>query len=128
VSLINIDSIKDNYDEKTVAKAVVIVSILNVILFFMSTFIGGLMLVLLWGWFAVPLGLPAIGIFHALGLGFLVSGFMSGAYSSLTLLVGNTFKGEDRIDTVVRSVVTRLGIIVAYLYLMLGGFIFQLFM
>ncbi len=35
----------------------------------------GLVLSLLWGWFIVPLGLPAINIFHAYGLALLVGLF-----------------------------------------------------
>lgn len=128
MALIDIENLKEQYSEETMATAAGIMSIFNAILFFASAFIGGLTLVLLWGWFVVPLGLPAIGIFHALGLGFLVSGFMSGAYSALGLLVSNTFNGEDKIDTVMRSTVIRLGQITVYFYLMLGGFIFQLFM
>lgn len=33
----------------------------------------GIVIMLMWNWFVVPLGLPAIGLIHALGLDMLVS-------------------------------------------------------
>lgn len=33
---------------------------------------NGVVIVALWGWFAVPLGVPPVSIAHAIGLGFLV--------------------------------------------------------
>jgi hypothetical protein len=41
-----------------------------------AIFVTGLVMMLLWGWFAVPLGVPAIGFFHSIGLATLV-GFLA---------------------------------------------------
>lgn len=43
-----------------------------IIIVILSIFIQGFVLRSLWQWFAVPFGLPAISIFHALGLILLV--------------------------------------------------------
>lgn len=41
-----------------------------------SVFWGGFVASTLWGWFAVPLGAPGINIWHAAGLGALLSVFL----------------------------------------------------
>lgn len=38
-----------------------------------GVFLRGLTLSLLWGWFVVPLGPPAVGLWHALGLAVLAN-------------------------------------------------------
>jgi hypothetical protein len=42
------------------------------------TLLRGLVLVSLWGWFVVPLGVPGIGIAHAIGISILASLFLFG--------------------------------------------------
>lgn len=39
----------------------------------------GWVLSLLWGWFIVPLGVPAVGVVHAIGIAFVVGMFTSAA-------------------------------------------------
>ena len=41
-----------------------------------NVFWGGFVAATLWGWFAVPLGVPAITFWHAAGLGALLSVFL----------------------------------------------------
>ncbi len=47
--------------------------IIGLILSPVLTIIHGLLLKLFWGWFVVPLGVPAIGVAHALGISLVVS-------------------------------------------------------
>lgn len=42
------------------------------VVFLVGTLLSGVVVVDLWCWFAVPLGAPEIGLFHALGLRLLV--------------------------------------------------------
>lgn len=43
------------------------------LLSFALMFFCGLTIMWMWGWYIVPLGLPAIGLFHAMGLDLLLS-------------------------------------------------------
>jgi len=52
------------------ASAVLTISILLLVLCW--AFVQGFVLSTMWGWFVVPLGLPALGLAHAIGLSFLV--------------------------------------------------------
>jgi len=58
-------------------------SLFFIILFF--SFLGGLIFSLLWGWFIVPLGIPAITVIHAMGLNLLI-GFFANSYKNMAKL------------------------------------------
>lgn len=51
---------------------------------------------ILWGWFLVPLGLPAIGVFHACGIQFTLAGFLGlrGMWADMTAYDGSKKKSE----------------------------------
>lgn len=128
MKLIDVDNLTKEYTPEAIGRAALIVSIINFILYFVATFFGGYTLMVLWGWFAVPLGLPAIGIFHALGLGFLVSTFMSGAYLLLAWIKTSIDGEQSKLEKILQRTITSLMSIVQYAFTLLGGFIFQLFM
>jgi hypothetical protein len=47
-------------------------SFLEFILAWVSSFVTGLCLAIMWKWFITPLGVPAISVIHAVGLCFIV--------------------------------------------------------
>ena len=53
-------------------KVALVVLLMDVVIAFLAA-IDGVVVVVLWGWFAVPLGLPTIGVAHAVGISALVA-------------------------------------------------------
>lgn len=47
--------------------------VINIAIVFLSIALRGVVLSYLWLWFLVPLGLPVIGIMHALGISLIVT-------------------------------------------------------
>lgn len=46
---------------------------MKIVIGIVTGILRGFVVKALWGWFIVPLGVPGVGIAHALGIGFLVS-------------------------------------------------------
>ena len=46
---------------------------IGIVLFPVHMLVNGVILMLLWRWFVVPLGVMEIGVFHAFGIGLLVA-------------------------------------------------------
>lgn len=78
--------------------------------------INGIVLSFLWQWFLVPLGLPALGLIHAMGVGLIVR--------YLTYQTVNCKKEDDQ-----QQVWVQLASSLLYpLFILLFGFIVHLFM
>lgn len=78
--------------------------------------INGIVLSFLWQWFLVPLGLPALGLVHAMGVGLIVR--------YLTYQTVNCKKEDDEKQVWVQLV----GSLVYPLFILLFGFVVHLFM
>lgn len=87
--------------------------IVQIILALLSTFLCGFVVKMLWAWYVVPLGLPAITLIHAIGIDFLITFLCMQGYREP---VQNTFW--------LRFIYS----IVAGLVTLFFGFVFHLFM
>lgn len=74
------------------------------VMLFLAVIASGGVMSILWMWFLVPLGLPAISVAHAIGLSLL---------SSLLIGRGNVTKHEDMgvaIGTAIGTLIVTLGL------------------
>lgn len=92
------------------------IGILTLISVVVTSIFAGFVFVTLWGWFAVPFGLPAIGIFQSLGIMTLFGMFLVPMGIRLAL---NT-KNEQSLLTVLSAP------ILTYALILLSGWIWHL--
>ena len=94
-----------------------------------NTIVAGWVLAVMWSWFMVPLGLPAISIFHGLGIMTVVGMFLVGVYVAIGKL-SNKFKdkAESSEEALILGVVTNLVMPLVYLIILFMGWIYHLLM
>ena len=78
------------------------------------TALRGFVLHRLWAWFVVPLGVPAIGIAHAVGLAMLV-GFLK--------MSQHDFDQESDDEPLARLIGQSIGYVVVYGFVLLAGYL-----
>lgn len=79
----------------------------------LTTLLGAFTTTQLWGWFGVPLGLPAIGLAHAIGISLLVNNFK-------TLPNINKKEPDESFgETIIKTIIVNL------VFLVFGWIVFQ---
>lgn len=79
-----------------------------------STIIVGFSLMMMWRWFAVPLGLPSIGVLQAIGIRMLVTLPFVGLYMQLGI-VNAEEKTSSAMKSTVLSIAALIGLLFAYI-------------
>lgn len=80
------------------------VVLLLIVFVFSMGVLGGIVVKLLWGWFIVPLGVPGLSLFHAMGIMLLV-GFLTYRKADQEI----ELKTKDKLDEALARVLSLLG-------------------
>jgi hypothetical protein len=96
------------------------ICILALVSVVVTSVFAGFVFVTLWGWFAVPFGLPAIGIFQSLGIMTLFGMFLVPMGTQLAL------KAEKEQTQAVTLAVAFLARMFAYALVLLSGWVYYL--
>ena len=80
-----------------------IATLLSLILLPLAFLWDGFALKTLWGWYAVPLGAPALTLVGAIGLGILVSSFYMASFMVTRLRMAKESEPTDETDKAVRN-------------------------
>lgn len=66
-------------------------TVIHILCLFAAGVLGAFVLVQLWAWFMLPLGVPAIGVAHAYGIG-VIATFLTYVYRGTTIETQQTGK------------------------------------
>lgn len=101
----------------------------TILILTLLSFYSAFVFTVLWGWFVVPLGVPAIGLFHALGLGIV---FLF-PFINMLMTIGQIHYAVEKpkgglTDNIVSTLAKGIGGFFVVNVFFLFAFIYQLFM